>query len=121
MKVTINTSDVEKGLKKFLGSLDEGIDDGLEKVARKIQGDAYDKVPNDTGELVRSYKYFVRFGEMEAGYDVEYAEYQHRGSRRDGTHIIRNRPAGGQSDFLYETVEQNIDDYNDTILNEIIK
>ena len=83
MKVTINTSDIEKSLNTFLNSLDIGINDGLEKVARKIQGDAYDKVPNDTGQLVRSYKYFVRFGEMEAGYDVEYAAYQHRGSRRN--------------------------------------
>ena len=42
-----------------------------------------------------------------AGYNTEYAAYQHQGVRKDGTHVIRNRPGGGQSFFLSEPVKRN--------------
>lgn len=34
------------------------------------------------------------------GESSAYAAYQHEGHRADGSHVIRNRPGGGQSKFI---------------------
>lgn len=118
---TIDTDGIEKGLLSLLGSLDSHAERGLSRIGDKIQADAYDKVPNDTGELVDSYKYEVYNMEMEAGYDIAYSKYQHEGQREDGSYVIVNRPAGGESKFLESTVEDNIDDYTDIMQASILK
>lgn len=108
-------------LAKLLNRSEFKTQNGLRMVANKLQADAYDKVPNDTGELVRSYRYIIDDTSMEAGYDIEYSAYQHQGRRADGTHVIRNRPAGGETFWLRNTVNDNLDDYTDIITNELLK
>jgi hypothetical protein len=50
---------------------------------------------------------------LEAGYNIIYAMYQHQGRRADGSHIIRNRPAGGETFFLKTTLDRNGQKYID--------
>jgi len=84
----------------------------LLKVAKQIRKDARPEVPNDTGELEQSWEIQINSAtDIDAGYNIVYAMYQHQGRRDDGTHIIRNRPAGGKSFFLRDTVDKNLSTY----------
>ena len=72
------------------------------------------KVPKRSGELKSSGfpelgngKVFKEGGKLLVGYNSEYAGYQHQGIRKDGTRIVKNRPAGGQSFFLSATLDEN--------------
>ena len=84
----------------------------LEETAELIYRDTKPKVPKDTAELLNSWKTEpATKNSIIAGFDLAYAMYQHQGRRADGTHIIRNRPAGGESFFLSKTVDQNLKKY----------
>lgn len=83
----------------------------LEKVADQIQKDAKNKTPEGTKELLNSWVKEWDGDDLLAGYDIIYAMYQHQGRRDDGTHIIRNRPAGGETYYLKNTLDQNANKY----------
>lgn len=94
----------------------------LVKVAKQIRKDTYSSVPNDTSELEQSWEIERQsHTEIDAVYNIIYAMYQHQGRRADGTHIIRNRPAGGKSFFLKDTVDRNLKKYFDLFEEEFFK
>lgn len=94
--------------------------EALHVVAKQIQKDSKPLVPKDTKDLVNSWK-VENSGtlSLEAGYDIIYAMYQHQGVRSDGTHIIRNRPAGGESFFLKKPIDRNLKSYYKMYAKEI--
>lgn len=80
----------------------------LARAAEHVRGVAVSRTPNETGHLAGSAGVTVHGSGVGTVADVKYpgpyAAYQNRGRRWDGTHIIRNRPAGGQTGFLTDTV-----------------
>lgn len=96
------------------------VNKALSKVAIQIRRDSINKVPRAKGGLINSWKVEKSDLTIEMGYDIIYAMYQHQGRRADGTHIIRNRPAGGQSYYLSEPLNQNLDKYFELFETEII-
>lgn len=94
-------------------------------VAEEINKVTKDGVPNDTGELLKSWEVWELEDSVEAGYNIIYAMYQHQGRREDGTHIIRNRPAGGRTYFLKLGIDENRDKlfdlYEQTFITELLK
>jgi len=115
-----DTKEFNKLLNNLNGSkLDKSINKALKKVVNQIQIDTKPHVPNDTSDLLNSWEIDeISFNEIEAGYNIIYAMYQHQGRREDGTHIILNRPAGGKSFFLKETIDQNLQKYFDMFEKE---
>lgn len=89
-------------------NINNAINKGLAKVALEIKRKATPFVPRGTGELLNSYEVQTIKGGLEIGFNEVYAMYQHQGRWQDGTHIIRNRPAGGQSYFLKQPIDQNL-------------
>jgi hypothetical protein len=79
----------------------------IQDTAEKILELAEPKVPHEEGILESSKTIIKQNGDVLVGYNSEYASYQHQGVRKDGTRIIVNRPAGGESFFLTQTVQQN--------------
>jgi len=122
LSFALDLKSLQKGLTNFQKDVVKRIPKALEKVAEQIRIDSRDKVPQDTRELVNSWT-VEKKGDLtlEAGYDIVYAMYQHQGRRADGTHIIRNRPAGGQSFFLKSTIDSNLQKYFDLFEKEIFK
>lgn len=115
-----DTKEFNKLFNNLTGSkLDKSINKALKKVASQIQTDTKPHVPNDTSDLLNSWEIDeISFNEIDAGYNIIYAMYQHQGRREDGTHIILNRPAGGKSFFLKETIDQNLQKYFDMFEKE---
>lgn len=93
----------------------------LSKVALQFKKDVTPHVPRGTGELLNSYKVESKDLTLEMGFDIIYAMYQEQGMRRDGTYIIRNRPAGGKTHFTKETIEDGADKYLKMFENEFYK
>ena len=80
---------------------------GLEAMAESIQKRSFGSVPYDRGDLRESWATEnISTYSLLAGYNIPYAMYQHQGRRADGTHIIQNRPAGGESFFLLKSIER---------------
>lgn len=98
---------------------------GLAKVGIEVKRKVTPKTPRDTGELLNSWKVESDTLSIEMGYDIIYAMYQHQGRRQDGSYIIVNRPAGGETYFLKNALEENYDTilqiFAKTIENELIK
>ena len=89
------------------------IQQSLEDVADKIERDAKKRVPDGEGDLRKSFRKEIKgIRSVEAGYETVYAMYQHQGRRKDGTHIILNRPAGGETYFLSKTIDRNLESYH---------
>lgn len=122
LSFALDLKPLQKGLANFQKDVVKRIPKALEKVAEQIRIDSKDKVPQDTRELVNSWTVEKKNNlTLQAGYDIVYAMYQHQGRRADGTHIIRNRPAGGQSFFLKSTIDTNLQKYFDLFEKEIFK
>ena len=93
-------------------AINEAVKKSLLKVAKQIQIDVKDKTPQDTLELLNSWTEEWDNLDLLAGYDIVYAMYQHQGRKwKDGTHIIKNRPAGGETFFYRKTLAQNLENY----------
>jgi len=107
-----------KGLKRWIDNqpilMDKACLKALQEVAEQIEKDTRPKVPKDNLDLVNSFKIEIT-GKLtlEAGYDIIYAMYQHQGRRDDGSYIIRNRPAGGETFFLKNNMDRNAKKYID--------
>lgn len=117
-----DTKEFDKLLDNFSGAnLDSAVNKALKKVALQIRIDTRPSVPNDTSELENSWEIDeISFDDLEVGYNIIYAMYQHQGRRADGTHIIRNRPAGGKSFFLKETIDSNLAKYYKMFETELL-
>jgi hypothetical protein len=79
----------------------------LKMAGEKILELSEPKLPVKDGILKSSGVVIEESDNVLVGYNSEYASYQHEGRRKDGTRIIRNRPAGGESFFLSSTIEHN--------------
>jgi len=122
LSIKIDFKKLKTWLTKQPRLIDNAVEKALIKVAKQIQTDTFPKVPNDTSELVNSWR-TENQGKLTllAGYNIIYAMYQHQGRRADGTHIIRNRPAGGQTFFLKKTIDTNLQKYFDLFERTVFK
>jgi hypothetical protein len=116
LKYSFDLSDFNNYMGKLNRETERAVSKALDDVVETVYNLARPNVPHDTGDLLDSWTVEIR-SELEilVGFDTEYAMYQHQGRRQDGTHIIRNRPAGGKSFFLKKAIDEN----QDLILNEI--
>lgn len=81
----------------------------IARAAEAVRGVAVARTPNQSGHLAGSAGVTTNgFGDTVNAlikYPGPYAAFQNRGMRADGTHAIRNRPAGGQTGFLTQTMQ----------------
>lgn len=84
----------------------------LHKVAIEFRKDMITWTPQDTRELLDSWEiHYKNDLTIEVGMNTVYAMYQDMGMRRDGTHVIRNRPAGGKTGYFSETFDEGAKKY----------
>jgi hypothetical protein len=97
----------------------------LEDVGNELLRRADLRVPHKEGILKDSGIVIKESDAVLVGYDSEYASYQHQGVRQDGTRIIKNRPGGGETFWLKNTADENLDELmkvaQDEIVNELKK
>jgi hypothetical protein len=109
--IKVDDSTAIRGLQALLDRVSNPafIQTALVPFAEKIQEWSRPLVPYDTAELFNSYNWsrLANSDKLEVGFYAEYAMYQHEGMRKDGSYIIRNRPAGGQSKFLVLPIDQH--------------
>ena len=86
-------------------AIEQGCLTAMPMVLALIESNANAKAPHDSGDLIGSSGTIPQGLEGTVYYDADYAPYQHEGQRKDGSHVIRNRPAGGESYFLKSVVE----------------
>jgi hypothetical protein len=79
------------------------LDDALGSAARDTQVDAKAHAPFQKGAL-RSYSDNNRQGNLHwrVSFDMEYAAYQERGARRDGSHRVRKYSTSGTGAHFLE-------------------
>jgi len=94
-----------KQIEKYLVS--QARDQALQDLGEKIGELSADKVPVEFGILKSTFTVVKSRGQWLAGYNTEYASYQHQGVRKDGSRVIRNRKGGGQSFFLTQPIQEN--------------
>lgn len=124
IQFNIDFTKVAKTLKKLSSkkTIQEIHYEALIEVVKQMKLDVKDLTPIDTRELYDSWEaQKINDYGLEAGFNIIYAMYQHQGRRADGTHIIRNRPAGGETFFLKKTIAKNLDDYYQLYTEKIKK
>ena len=128
IKNTFNTE--LKKLAKYFKDLDKAtiskaVNIAISKVALEFKRDVLPFTPRDKGELLNSWEVKKNNLSIEEGYTEVYAMYQEMGMRQDGTHVIRNRPAGGKTYFMKETLDENrnkyLKMYEETVFNLLFK
>lgn len=97
----------KSNLIKIQNQIESNSKNALKLVSEKIGNLTSNKVPILNGILKSSFTVVEQRNKILAGYNTEYAAYQHQGIRADGTYIIRNRPGGGETYFLTNTVNEN--------------
>lgn len=65
------------------------------------------KAPHDRGDLIGSEQEIPDGLTGKVVFTAPHAVYQHEGMRLDGTHVIVNRPAGGESKFLESVINDD--------------
>jgi hypothetical protein len=116
-----------KPLKKEFAKINKqtitrAVSKAISKVVLQIKKDVNPRVPRATGDLLNSWEVQKKDSlTVEAGFNIIYAQYQHQGMREDGTYIIRNRPAGGETYFLKKSVDANLQKYFDMYEEIILK
>ena len=111
LKITVDTKNFENLLAKELDKLSESkVQKVMKSVSKQVLADMRVVTPYDTGQLYKSY-FYKKTGEYKAefGLNIEYAAYQHEGG--DSTRTIKNRPAGGETYFMLNTINKNYDNY----------
>ena len=104
----------QKAIQELQKRKNIAIEKSLAKVVLEIKRDQIAKkdVPRAMGGLINSWKVEnPEFNHLIAGFTAPYSQYQHEGQREDGSHKIRNRPAGGRTYWFKETIDQNKDKY----------
>jgi hypothetical protein len=103
----------------FEGAIEAASPVALARGGEVLRKAAVERTPHATGHLAGSAGVAVFGSGIDCYADVKYpgpyAAFQNRGMRADGTHIIRNRPAGGMTGFLSLTVV----DHREQVLQEI--
>lgn len=115
---------VEKQISKIFSkaSIDKAQAYALAKVAIAMRTDVIPNTPRGTGELMNSWRIEKQpDNSLIVGYDIIYAAYQERGMREDGTHVIVNRPAGGKTNFMQDTIDDNLQKYFDLFEKHFFK
>lgn len=109
MTAGVATVRIDNRLRIFNRLNEAAMELALERMRQDIWILSQFKVPRKSGTLKSSGKqkkigrlhHQVSYGETAA---EDYAAYQHRGMRRDGSHIVRNyTTAGTQKDYLGES------------------
>jgi hypothetical protein len=120
MNLTI--TGIEEIFAKFGKVINAGIvNNALHDTADKLLEISDTKVPVGEGQLKSSKTVQNTSNGVIAGYNEEYAGYQHQGRRMDGTRIVRQRPAGGQSFFLSSAVDENRSQLQEFTVERITK
>lgn len=94
----------------FEGAIEAAAPIALERGAEHIRTVAVSRTPNrvGSGALAGSAGVTVWGSGLdcyaEIKYPLVYSAFQNRGMRADGSHVIRNRPAGGMTGFLSTTM-----------------
>jgi hypothetical protein len=92
----------------FEAAIEAAVPIALERGGEHVRAVAVARTPNATGHLAGSAGVAVFGSGIDCYADVKYpgpyAAFQNRGMRADGTHVIRKRPAGGQTGFLTDTM-----------------
>lgn len=117
----IDFKELEKFLKKNQDKkkVKEAVLYALNKVALAIRSDVIPRTPRGVGDLVNSWRVEKKMDDyLEIGFDIIYAAYQERGKREDGSYVIQNRPGGGETGYLQNTIDENLDSYYDLFINE---
>jgi hypothetical protein len=107
-----DTSDVERGIKKFVKLTTEQKQDAQVKVSEFVLNESQKEVPLDKGTLQNSghaehspEESIVAYG----GNAAPYAVFQHEGIRRDGTHrVINYTHAGRKKKYLEDPIKRNL-------------
>lgn len=113
---------VKNNIKQFMAKAQNAADMVLSAMATDIMRLSKQQVPVDKGQLQNS-GIIERKGKLQyrLSYNKEYAEYQHRGKRRDGTRVVRNyRYPGKKSHFLSDPgmqIKQNQRSYLERLKN----
>lgn len=109
LKIT-GIKETKQGLEKFKKLiLNKAVSMALHDLGLKIGELSSDFVPVEFGILKSTFVVQKKGKGWTAGYNTEYASYQHQGVRKDGTRVIRNRPGGGESFFLSKPIQDNKD------------
>lgn len=114
IKYTADISTLKTNLKKYSSAarVNKSVLFALSKVALKIRSDVIPKTPRGLGGLVNSWRIEKGFSnDIEVGFDIIYAAYQERGMRFKGDRVIVNRPAGGETRFLGNAIDENLESY----------
>jgi len=128
IQVEIDFADVLKKINraKDKSRIKRAVAKALAKIALELRSDVIPKTPRGTGELMNSWR--VEKGvdnDITVGFDIIYAAYQERGMRADGSRRIQNRPAGGETKFLQNAIDENLQKYfmmyEEIILTELFK
>ena len=114
LQINFETKTLEaffKGINK--ATVSKAVNIAITKVVLEFKKDVLPNTPRDKGQLLNSWKVEKKDLTIEAGYDEIYAMYQEMGMRQDGSHVIVNRPAGGKTFFMKETIDENAQKYLD--------
>ncbi|RLA58674.1 MAG: hypothetical protein DRR04_10385 [Gammaproteobacteria bacterium] len=93
---------------EFQTKMAYAMEGALREMASDILIESRNKAPVKNGHL-RGESYSSQFAPLvhRVEYLIEYAEYQERGARKDGTHVVRKyTTAGTGAHFLEKTAEK---------------
>jgi hypothetical protein len=87
---------------KFINAVESANDIALNRMAADIERLAKQVVPHDQGPLHSSGRH-ERLARLKYRviFNKEYAAYQERGMRKDGTHVVKNYSKPGKKSTLF--------------------
>lgn len=92
-----------------VGQIKFKLDQELGRKAAKIEVKAKARVPVDKGLLQNSGSTRrIRFGRFRVEFDKEYAAYQERGMRRDGSHVVKRYTTPGTGKHYLESSARDV-------------
>lgn len=107
--LSVSPITVSEGFEQYMARFKKSLESGLERMAQSVLNKAQMTVPYKTGELSdtgrvvgEGLERMVIFGDD----DHQYAGYQERGMRIDGSRVVRNYTTPGTgSRYLYNAFE----------------
>lgn len=122
MKISVDIDGVMKNLGKLNVESSKWAAQALSEMADTLLVLSRAEIPVQSGRLTGTGNAY-QSGQMEysVSYNTTYAAYQHEGIRRDGTHVIRNRPGGGKSKFLEDPLKMNLSTWQNIYARELAK
>lgn len=94
---------------KFMKEVEDANDRALNKMSVDIERTAKQNAPHDQGPLHSSgaHYQFMRLV-YRVIFNKEYADYQERGARKDGTHVVKNYSKPGKGAHFLENAARAI-------------